>query len=169
MGFRRGRRLGTKGVKDKKTFSPSLGSKQPDDLEKGLMSYCETCGSDPCRNPSFCRLCADADRRKKRPPADDLAQAGTLGTLGMPTRIVSSPALARRQLNGILRTIAGAREGERNTLTFWGACRLAEMVQRGELSRNDAIALTIEAASRTGLTRSEAEGRIKSAFRTTGV
>jgi hypothetical protein len=133
------------------------------------MSACPTCGADPCRNPPFCQACRDADRRKKRSPADDLARAGTLGTLGMPTRIVSSPAVARRKLNGILRTIAGSREGERRATTFWGSCRLAEMVQRGELSRNDAIALTIEAASRTGLTRSEAEGRIKSAFRTIGV
>jgi hypothetical protein len=127
---------------------------------------CPTCGADPCINPSFCRLCRDADRRKQCPSEDDLAQAGTLGT---PILIVSSPALARRGLNGILRTIAGAREGERNNLAFWGACRLAELVQRGELGRNDAIALTIEAAGRAGLTRSEAEGRIKSAFRTIGV
>jgi hypothetical protein len=86
-----------------------------------------------------------------------------------PAPIVSSAAFAKSKVNGIIRTIAGARNGERNTITFWGACRFAEMVQLGEISRNDAVALTVEAASRTGLTRSEAEGRIKSAFRTIGV
>jgi putative DNA primase/helicase len=83
--------------------------------------------------------------------------------------VVTSAAFARRKVNGIIRTIAGARNGERNMITFWGACRFAEMVQCGEISRNDAVALTIEAASRTGLTRSEAEGRVKSAFKTIGV
>jgi Bifunctional DNA primase/polymerase, N-terminal len=82
---------------------------------------------------------------------------------------ISSPTLRRHGLNGIIRTIATAREAERNNVTYWGACRFAEMVKRGELSRNDAIALTIEAAGRTGLTRSEAEGRIQSAFRTIGI
>lgn len=28
------------------------------------MTWCATCGSNPCGNPSFCRLCRDADRRK---------------------------------------------------------------------------------------------------------
>jgi hypothetical protein len=55
------------------------------------------------------------------------------------------------------------------TLTFWGACRFAEMVRLGELGRNEAIALTIEAASRIGLTRIEAQGRIRSAFKTIGI
>jgi Bifunctional DNA primase/polymerase, N-terminal len=87
----------------------------------------------------------------------------------LPAPVVMSPEFARRKLNGILRTIATARVGERNTVGFWGACRLAEMVRSGKLSRDEAIALTIEAASRTGLTRSEAEGRIKSAFRTIGI
>ena len=30
------------------------------------MSACATCGDDLCRNPSFCRACRDADRRKAR-------------------------------------------------------------------------------------------------------
>jgi hypothetical protein len=43
------------------------------------------------------------------------------------------------------------------------------MVRTGEMSRNDAIALTIEAAGRTGVTPSEAQSLIKSAFRTIGI
>jgi hypothetical protein len=83
--------------------------------------------------------------------------------------IVTSPAFARRKLNGLIRKFAGARVGERNTVGFWCTCRFAEMVRSGELGRNDAIAITIEVAGRTGLTRPEAQALIKSAFRTIGV
>jgi hypothetical protein len=30
------------------------------------MTACQTCGADPCANPSFCRSCEVADRRKVR-------------------------------------------------------------------------------------------------------
>lgn len=69
------------------------------------------------------------------------------------------------KLAGVLRTIATAREGERNQIAFWGACRLAEMVAAGELSRDHAMALALEAASRTGLPRMEALRTAQSAFR----
>lgn len=72
---------------------------------------------------------------------------------------------AQRKLDGIIRTIARAREGERNHVTFWGACRLAEMVGQAALSRNDAIAIAVEAASRAGLSRREALQAARSAFR----
>jgi hypothetical protein len=72
---------------------------------------------------------------------------------------------AQGKLAGILRTIARAHEGEGNALTFWGACRLAEMVAAGALDRTDALSLAIEAASRSGLPRSEALRTTQSAFR----
>jgi bifunctional DNA primase/polymerase-like protein len=72
---------------------------------------------------------------------------------------------ARRKLEGVIRVIAWATEGERNAKTFWGACRLAEMAREGFLSRDDAIAVTVEAASRTGLPRHEALRTAQSAFR----
>jgi hypothetical protein len=75
----------------------------------------------------------------------------------------------RRKRDGIIRTIVRARNGERNSVGFWGACRFAEMVQRGEMTRDDAIALTIEAAGRTGLTAKEATALAKSALRKIGV
>jgi bifunctional DNA primase/polymerase-like protein len=71
----------------------------------------------------------------------------------------------QRKLNGIIRSIAFAHEGQRNQLCFWGACRLAEMVQDGSLSRGDAIDLAVEAASRAGLPRNEARRTAESAFR----
>jgi putative DNA primase/helicase len=85
-----------------------------------------------------------------------------------PPRRSSAPLSDERQgakLNGILRTIARAREGERNHITFWGACRLAEMVAEGNLSRDSAVALAVEAASRAGLSNSEAFRTAQSALR----
>jgi Bifunctional DNA primase/polymerase, N-terminal len=80
--------------------------------------------------------------------------------------LVHKPSLerARRQLDGIVQTIALAREGERNAKTFWGACRLAEMTRAGWLSRHEAIELVIESAARAGLPRKEAWATAKSAF-----
>jgi hypothetical protein len=85
------------------------------------------------------------------------------------TPIAASSAIVERKRNGIIRTIVGARNGERNTVGFWGACRFAEMVRSGEMSRDDAIAITIEAAGRTGLTPKEATALARSALRKIGV
>jgi len=76
-----------------------------------------------------------------------------------------APCHAERKLDGITRTIAGAREGERNHVCFWGANRLFEMVMDGRLARREAFALAIEAAARAGLSRAEAARTVQSAFR----
>jgi Bifunctional DNA primase/polymerase, N-terminal len=57
----------------------------------------------------------------------------------------------------LIRVVASAREGERNNLTFWAACRAGEMVRSGLLGAEDAAALIGEAATRAGLSRPEAE------------
>jgi hypothetical protein len=72
---------------------------------------------------------------------------------------------AARQLEGIILTVAQAPEGERNNLTFWGACRLAEMAAVGLLSRTDAFNLAVEAGGRNGLSRQEVWRTVGSAFR----
>jgi len=84
---------------------------------------------------------------------------------GASSSVCLSHEQAHRKLAGILRTIARAHQGERNSLTFWGACRLAEMVAGGMLSQADALAIAIEAASRTGLSYTEARRTAQSAFR----
>jgi hypothetical protein len=76
-----------------------------------------------------------------------------------------SPAEIEARLDGIVRTIACAPNGQRNSSAYWGACRLAEMVNDGCLGREDAIELVIEAASRTGLAAHEARLTALSAFR----
>jgi len=72
---------------------------------------------------------------------------------------------AALQLRGLIRTIAAAPEGQRNSLLFWGGCRLSEMVSAGLLCRADAIEIGMEAAARTGLSRIEAQRTLNSAFR----
>jgi hypothetical protein len=81
-----------------------------------------------------------------------------------PRRPLRAPEDLQRKLNGIIRSIAHAREGERNHLAFWGACRLAEMAADGALTRDEAIDIVIESASRAGLSRDEALRTARSAF-----
>jgi hypothetical protein len=50
-------------------------------------------------------------------------------------------------------------------LAFWGAKRLAEMVNQRILAEADAIALGVEAAIQAGLPALEARRTITSAFR----
>jgi Bifunctional DNA primase/polymerase, N-terminal len=72
---------------------------------------------------------------------------------------------AARQLEGLIRTIAEAPEGQRNSIVFWAGCRLAEMVSAGLIGRASASALAVEAATRSGLLRFEAQRTLESAFR----
>jgi len=70
-----------------------------------------------------------------------------------------------RALFGLIRTVAGAAEGERNAITFWAACRAGEMVAAGVLPEETAIALIVEAASRAGLPQAEALRTARSGLR----
>jgi hypothetical protein len=79
-------------------------------------------------------------------------------------KLQTTTQTAARQLTGLIRTIAEAPHGQRNHLVFWSGCRLAEMVAAGLLSRATAIGLAIEAASRAGLSRIEAQRTLESAF-----
>jgi len=67
-----------------------------------------------------------------------------------------------------VRLVAGARQGERNGLTYWAACRAGEMVASGLLDAEAAVALIAEAATRAGLPRVEAERTARSGIRTGG-
>jgi hypothetical protein len=87
----------------------------------------------------------------------------------VPQRNTVDPGRAERQLAGIVRVIACASEGERNSKAFWGACRIGEMAREGLVKRDDAIAVVVEAAARAGLPRQEAVSTARSAFRKVGV
>ena len=66
-----------------------------------------------------------------------------------------------RKVEGIIGTIATAREGERNSVLHWGACRLAELVQQSFLTSGDAFALAVEAGRKAGLPYVEASSTVK--------
>jgi Bifunctional DNA primase/polymerase, N-terminal len=74
----------------------------------------------------------------------------------------------RHALARLARLVAGAREGERNGLTYWAACRAGEMVATGLFDADTAVALIAEAATRAGLPRIEAERTARSGIRTRG-
>jgi hypothetical protein len=76
-----------------------------------------------------------------------------------------APIDAHRQFEGIVSVIAAAHEGERNSLCFWGACRMRELVAQSAIGRDAAIEIVVEAASRAGLPRTEARRTALSAFR----
>lgn len=60
------------------------------------------------------------------------------------------------QIRRILARVSAAQQGERNSLTFWAACRLAEMAATGLLSEGDALDYVVEAATASGLPYREA-------------
>jgi Bifunctional DNA primase/polymerase, N-terminal len=66
---------------------------------------------------------------------------------------------------GIIRTVIAARQGQRNNVVFWAANRLAEMSLAGDIARNEAIALIVDAARHIGLPEAEARRTVMSAFR----
>ncbi len=81
------------------------------------------------------------------------------------SRIVVPDSHALAQL---VRRVANAREGERNALAFWAACRAGEMVASGLLDAESAAAVIAEAGVHAGLTRREAERTAQSGVHKTG-
>jgi hypothetical protein len=82
-------------------------------------------------------------------PREVEPKAGAAGRLGL--------SLTMNSLAGVVRTVAQAPVGERNRVTFWGACRAGEMVAAGLLSSDTAIEVITEAARRAGLPAREAK------------
>jgi Bifunctional DNA primase/polymerase, N-terminal len=86
------------------------------------------------------------------------------GALAPPRRAEAAPhrthvAPVDTAISGIVRRVADAREGERNSVLFWAACRLLE---RG-IPRRDVEALLLPTAINIGLTEMEARRTITSA------
>jgi hypothetical protein len=104
-----------------------------------------------------------------RPLADIPAWLIKAATPPPPPVVQCDPSLsvdsARRKVEGIVGAVAAAQAGQRNSLAFWGACRLAELVKQRILAERDAIALGLEAARQAGLSPKEANRTISSAFR----
>jgi Bifunctional DNA primase/polymerase, N-terminal len=63
--------------------------------------------------------------------------------------IVTSNRPSVAAVRGVLSAIAGAKEGERNAVLFWSACRLGEAVRDGLMSSDTALDLLINSAPPT--------------------
>ena len=94
-----------------------------------------------------------------------LYRATPAPVLAVPVIKGASNTVVAAKLAGIISRAASAQEGERNSVTFWCACRLAEMVRDRMIGRGEAMALLIEAAARTGLSQREILRTASSAFR----
>jgi hypothetical protein len=89
-------------------------------------------------------------------------------TVQVPRRPLSAKD-AEARVSGVIRKVARTREGNRNSVAYWGAHRLAELVQDNILDRSAAVEIIVEAASRSGLPRAEAARTAKSALKRAGV
>jgi hypothetical protein len=73
-----------------------------------------------------------------------------------------------KRLDAILVRVARARDGERNNLLFWAACRINEMIASLELDANEAgtaVEALFQIGERIGLTRREVKLTIESALK----
>jgi hypothetical protein len=93
-----------------------------------------------------------------------------------PTNVIPFPTPARKfsandsdaRVQGLVATVANAREGERNSLLFWAAMRIYDMLAGREIDRiagANALATLAQAAFQTGLARTEIMRTIASAAR----
>jgi hypothetical protein len=93
-----------------------------------------------------------------------------------PTNVIPFPTPARKfsanksdaRVQGLVATVANAREGERNSLLFWAAMRINDMLAGREIDRMagaNALAALAQAAFGTGLARAEIMRTIASAAR----
>jgi hypothetical protein len=74
----------------------------------------------------------------------------------------------RHALAHLTQFIASGQAGQRNSLTFWAACRVGEMVASGLLRADVAAALITDAAMRGGLSQAEAERTAWNGIRAAG-
>jgi len=65
-------------------------------------------------------------------------------------------------LRGLIRTVANAPEGQRNSILFWAACRAGEAVRDGKADEDFVVPVLVEAALRAGLPQAEAQRTIDS-------
>ncbi|MFJ1995717.1 bifunctional DNA primase/polymerase [Streptomyces asiaticus] len=96
--------------------------------------------------------------------------------LMLPARVTpvqrrASPLLRTRDaaLEGLVRVVAGAQEGQRNSRLYWAACKAWAHVADGHMDAATAERALVEAAVSQGLAERDASRTVASARRTAGV
>jgi hypothetical protein len=59
-------------------------------------------------------------------------------------------------LRGLVRTVASASEGQRNSILFWASCRAGEALRDGKATEDFLTSVLLEAAMHAGLPQREA-------------
>lgn len=70
-------------------------------------------------------------------------------------------------LRGLIRTVANAPEGQRNSILFWATCRAGEAVREGKATEDFVNSVLLEAANHAGLSLREAQQTIRSGMQRT--
>lgn len=93
---------------------------------------------------------------------DAITNRAHRAALPSPTKLRGDP---NERLQGVLRTLGEARNGERNTLLHWAACRVREMTDTGTITDPDgAVGMLAELAAGLGLDTAETTRTIHSAL-----
>src|SRR5580698_6739860 len=66
----------------------------------------------------------------------------------------------QRSLAGLVRKVATAQVGRRNSTLFWAACRAGDAIRAGLLAQSFAVDVLLDAADRAGLSPNEAKPTI---------
>jgi hypothetical protein len=77
-----------------------------------------------------------------------------------------SPEIANARLEGVIKAVVTAMHGQRNSLLFWGACVIRDMIIDRELDQSGgerALKMLAEAGRHTGLAEIEINRTIASA------
>ena len=83
-----------------------------------------------------------------------------------PARSISATStLVDAKLLGIAKRVESATIGERNTLTFWAACRIPELASASQIDEQWCADVIITAATRAGLPYLEAKKTVESGLR----
>jgi hypothetical protein len=94
---------------------------------------------------------------QQRPPA-------LTGPCAFPAGTPLARYVTDTSLRAIAKRVERAIEGERNNVTYWAACRFAELTRAGLVEETWAVELLALAASRAGLPDIEARSTIASGF-----
>jgi hypothetical protein len=85
-----------------------------------------------------------------------------------PRKPTGDDTLANIRVEGIIAAVAGAKEGQRNEITYWAACTIRDMLTCGEIGRSlgaQAFDALFAAGLHTGLSEIEIRRTIASATR----